>query len=65
MEQYMYIESKGSGKLFIYTLDGRLMKTVSVSKTESSIDLSSLKKGQYLVSGEINSEKINQKILKQ
>jgi len=65
VEQYMYIESKGSGKLFIYTLDGRLMKTVSVSKTESSIDLSSLKKGQYLVSGEINSEKINQKILKQ
>lgn len=65
VEQYMQIESKGKGKIDFYTLDGRLLKSVSVSKTDTVVDLSDLKKGQYMLSAVINGEISNQKIVKQ
>jgi hypothetical protein len=48
----------------IYNLSGSLVKSVSVEKN-TSLNVSSLPKGIYVVTGEVNGQSVSQKIVKQ
>ncbi|MDY3521732.1 T9SS type A sorting domain-containing protein [Riemerella anatipestifer] len=47
----------------IYNVNGQLVKSAKVNNGET-LNLSSLPKGVYIVSGEVNGEKVSQKIIK-
>ncbi|USL95794.1 T9SS type A sorting domain-containing protein [Riemerella anatipestifer] len=47
----------------IYNVNGQLVKSAKVNNGEA-LNLSSLPKGVYIVSGEVNGEKVSQKIIK-
>ncbi len=47
----------------IYSLSGQLVKSASVN-AGTSLDVSSLAKGIYIVTGEVNGQKVSQKIIK-
>ncbi|MDY3351840.1 T9SS type A sorting domain-containing protein [Riemerella anatipestifer] len=47
----------------IYNVNGQLVKSAKVNNSEA-LNLSSLPKGVYIVSGEVNGEKVSQKIIK-
>lgn len=47
----------------IFNMNGQVVKTASVEKN-SSLDVSSLEKGVYIVAGEVNGKMITQKVIK-
>ena len=48
----------------IYSVTGELVKSASVDKN-TTLNVSSLPKGNYVVTGELNGETVSQKIVKQ
>ena len=48
----------------IYNVNGSLVKSASVEKN-GSLNVSSLAKGVYVVTGEVNGKTVSQKIVKQ
>lgn len=48
----------------VYNMNGQLVKTASVEK-DSKLNVSSLAKGNYVVTGEVNGQKISQKFVKE
>ena len=48
----------------VYNVSGQLVKSYVISVSNSTVDVVSLPKGNYVVTAELNGEKVSQKIIK-
>lgn len=64
VDNTLSLQTKGNATVKVYNMNGQLVKTAQVSTNASNVDVSSLAKGNYVVTAELNGEKISQKIIK-
>lgn len=57
-------QTKGNASVKVYNANGQMVKTAIVSPANSTVDVSTLEKGVYIVTAELNGEKVSQKIIK-
>ena len=58
-------ETKGNATVKLYNSNGQLVKSFNITPNNKTINVSSLQKGVYIVSSELNGETVSQKIVKQ
>lgn len=58
-------ETKGNATVKLYNSNGQLVKSFNITPNNKTINVSSLQKGVYIVSSELNGETVVQKIIKQ
>lgn len=64
VDNTLSFQTKGTATVKVYNMNGQLIKTAKVSTNASNVDISALAKGNYVVTAELNGEKISQKIIK-
>lgn len=64
VDNTLSFQTKGNASVKIYNVNGQLVKSTLISANKTELDVSSLAKGNYLVTAEMNGEKISQKIVK-
>ena len=58
-------ETKGNATVKLFNSNGQLVKSFNINPNNKTINVSSLQKGVYIVSSELNGETVSQKIVKQ
>ena len=56
--------AKKNASVKVYNLEGKLVKSANISSSNTSVDVSTLSKGVYIVTPEVNRETFSQKIIK-
>lgn len=64
VDNVLSFQTKGTAIVKLYNVSGQLVKSATVSATNSNLDVASLPKGNYVVTAELNGEKFSQKIIK-
>lgn len=64
VDNILSFQTKGSTIVRVFNANGQLVKFATISSENSGVDVSSLPKGNYIVTADLNGEKISQKILK-
>lgn len=60
----MSFQTKGNASVKVYNMNGQLVKSAAISVANSTVDVASLPKGNYVVTSELNGEKVSQKVIK-
>ena len=64
VDNALSFQTKGTAIVKVYNVSGQLVKSATISATNSNLDVASLPKGNYVVTAELNGEKVSQKIIK-
>lgn len=64
VDNELSFQTKGTATVKVYNVSGQLVKSTTISATNSNLDVASLPKGNYVVTAELNGEKVSQKIIK-
>ena len=64
VENTMSFQTKGNATVKVYNANGQLVKASVISVSNPTIDVASLPKGNYVVTSELNGEKVSQNIIK-
>jgi len=64
VDNTMSFQTKGNATVKVYNANGQLVKSAVISVSNSTVDVASLPKGNYVVTSELNGEKVSQKIIK-
>lgn len=64
VDNILSFQTKGNATVRVYNTNGQLVKSAAISAQNANVDVASLPKGNYVVTAELNGEKISQKILK-
>ena len=64
VDNTLSFQTKGNATVRVYNTNGQLVKTANVSAQNANVNVASLPKGNYVVTAELNGEKVSQKILK-
>ena len=64
VENTLNFQAKGNAAVKVYNMNGQLVKSSNISASSSNVDVSNLAKGNYVVTAELNGEKVSQKVIK-
>ncbi len=64
VDNALSFQTKGNATVKVYNMNGQLVKSSVISVSNSTVDVASLPKGNYVVTAELNGETVSQKILK-
>lgn len=64
VDNALSFQTKGNATVKVYNMNGQLVKSSVISVSNSTVDVASLPKGNYVVTSELNGEKVSQKIIK-
>lgn len=64
VDNALSFQTKGTATVKVYNVSGQLVKSSVISVSNSTVDVVSLPKGNYVVTAELNGEKVSQKIIK-
>lgn len=64
VDNTLSFQAKGNASVKVYNANGQLVKSATISAQNSNVDVASLPKGNYVVTAELNGEKISQKVIK-
>lgn len=64
VDNTLSFQTKGNATVKVYNANGQLVKSAVISVSNSTVDVASLPKGNYVVTAELNGEKVSQKIIK-
>lgn len=64
VDNVLSFQTKGTATVKVYNVSGQLVKSATISAANSNLDVASLPKGNYVVTAELNGEKVSQKIIK-
>lgn len=64
IDNTMSFQTKGNASVKVYDVNGKLVKSNMISAQNSNVDVSSLPKGNYVVTAELNGEKVSLKVIK-
>ena len=64
VDNTLSFQTKGNATVKVYNANGQLVKSADISVSNSTVDVASLPKGNYVVTSELNGEKVSQKIIK-
>ena len=65
VDNTLNFEAKKNATVKVFNAEGKLVKSATVTPSSSNVDLSSLNKGVYILTAEVNGETVSQKIVKQ
>ena len=57
-------QTKGNAAVKVYNVNGQLVKSATITTSNSVVDVASLPKGNYVVTAELKGEKVSYKIIK-
>ena len=64
VDNTLSFQTKGNASVKVYNANGQLVKSAAISAQNANVDVVSLPKGNYVVTAELNGEKVSQKIIK-
>ena len=64
VDNTLSFQTKGNATVRVYNTNGQLVKTANVSAQNANVNVANLPKGNYVVTAELNGEKISQKVIK-
>ena len=64
VDNTLSFQAKGNATVKVYNVNGQLVKSATITTSNSTVDVSSLPKGNYVVTAELNGEKVSQKVVK-
>ena len=64
VDNTLSFQTKGNASVKVYNANGQLVKSATISAQNANVDVASLPKGNYVVTAELNWEKISQKVIK-
>ena len=64
VDNTLNFEAKKNATVKVFNAEGKLVKSATVTPSSSNVDLSSLNKGVYILTAEVNGETYSQKIIK-
>ena len=64
VDNTLSFQTKGNASVKVYNANGQLVKSATISAQNANVDVASLPKGNYVVTAELNGEKISQKVIK-
>ena len=64
VDNTLSFQTKGNASVKVYNANGQLVKTATISAQSANVDVVSLPKGNYVVTAELNGEKVSQKVIK-
>lgn len=64
VDNTLSFQAKGNASVKVYNANGQLVKSATISAQNANVDVASLPKGNYVVTAELNGEKISQKVIK-
>ena len=64
VDNTLSFQTKGNATVRVYNTNGQLVKSATISAQNANVDVASLPKGNYVVTAELNWEKISQKVIK-
>lgn len=64
VDNVLSFQTKGTAAVKVYNVNGQLVKSAAISAANSNVDVASLPKGNYVVTAELNGEKVSQKVIK-
>ena len=64
VDNTLSFQAKGNASVKVYNANGQLVKSATISAQNANVDVASLPKGNYLVTAELNGEKVSQKVIK-
>ena len=64
VDNTLSFQAKGNASVKVYNANGQLVKSATISAQSANVDVASLPKGNYVVTAELNGEKISQKVIK-
>ena len=64
VDNTLSFQTKGNASVKIYNANGQLVKSATISAQNANVDVASLPKGNYVVTAELNGEKVSQKVIK-
>jgi hypothetical protein len=64
VDNTLSFQTKGNATVKVYNMNGQLVKSSVISVSNSTVDVASLPKGNYVVTSELNGEKVSQKVIK-
>ena len=64
VDNTLMLQAKAKADIKLYNTEGKLVKSATVTPSSSNVDLSSLNKGVYILTAEVNGETYSQKIIK-
>jgi hypothetical protein len=64
VENTLSFQTKGNATVKVYNANGQLVKSATISAQNANVDVASLPKGNYVVTAELNGEKVSQKVIK-
>ena len=64
VDNTLSFQTKGNASVKVYNANGQLVKSATISAQSANVDVASLPKGNYVVTAELNGEKISQKVIK-
>lgn len=64
VDNTLSFQTKGNATVKVYNMNGQLVKSAAISSQNANLDVASLPKGNYVVTSELNGDKVSQKIIK-
>ena len=64
VDNTLSFQTKGNASVKVYNANGQLVKTANVSAQNANVNVANLPKGNYVVTAELNGEKVSQKVIK-
>lgn len=64
VDNTLSFQAKGNASVKVYNANGQLVKSAAISAQNANVDVASLPKGNYVVTAELNGEKVSQKVIK-
>ena len=64
VDNTLSFQTKGNASVKVYNANGQLVKSAAISAQNANVDVASLPKGNYVVTAELNGEKVSQKVIK-
>lgn len=64
VDNTLSFQTKGNATVRVYNTNGQLVKSATISAQNANVDVASLPKGNYVVTAELNGEKVSQKVIK-
>lgn len=64
VDNTLSFQTKGNAAVKVYNVNGQLVKSATITTSNSVVDVASLPKGNYVVTAELKGEKVSYKIIK-
>ena len=64
VDNSLSFHTNGTATVRVYNANGQLVKSATISSQNSNVDVASIPKGNYVVTAELNGEKVSQKVIK-